>query len=225
MAGGAWLPIVALVLISLLGCELIIGPRWAINRTLSSIADEGIVDESTDTELEFRFVSRTVDVEGARATVYARGEVSGSFEGVTTDCICVEAIPLEREGGRWRVVGFPLPRLRGVVAALEARHEAFEERDVEAYRALIHPDYDADEGEDRKIEARLSALLSGENGELVRQEILSRTMRVERREATVTERWRLIEEAGEEPRELARGRARYVLHPTTDGWRFVAGLM
>ncbi len=207
------------------GCELIIGPSWAINRALDEISEAGIQDKAEGTDLQFRFVSRTMEVEGDEATVFARGEASGFLQGVRTECICVEAIPFVRAEGGWSVDGFPLARLAAVSAALDARHKAFENRDVDAYRALAHADYGDDPDSLRDLRARLETVLADVGDEPVRQEILARTMRVERNEAIVTERWRLSfgeDDAGEE---AVEGRARYVLVPTDDGWRFTSGLM
>ncbi len=217
--------ILAILLFSSTACEALIGPRWAINRTLDEVAAEGLTLEPENTELALRFVSRTVEVEGDRATVFARGEVSGTLGGIETECICVEAIPLRRKRGDWKVVGFPLSRLAAVVEALDARRDAFEARDEEAYRALIHPDYEQTISGGRGIESRLSALLADHEQEDLRQEILRRTMRVERHEAIATEEWRLVRGVDGSLEELARGKARYVLLPTPDGWRFASGLM
>jgi ketosteroid isomerase-like protein len=216
-------PICALLLLAAIpaagGCELVLGPRFAIHRALDAVAEGGIVE--AETELSFRFVSRTMEVEGDRATVFARGEASGTYRGVETDCICVEVVHLARQGGRWEVVGFPLSRLGGVVEILEARHAALRDRDLEAYLALVHPEYGEEAGARALLEARIGAVLADAGEGPVRQRILGRTMRIERHEAVVTERWRLETEDGK----TVEGRARYVLAPTEDGWRFVGGLM
>ncbi len=109
-----------------------------------------------------------------------------------------------------------------MVEALEARRAALEAGDVAAYEALVHPEYQEDGTGRAELLARLRRLFA--EGPPPRQEVLARHARVEARRAVVTETYRIRLETREGPREET-GRARYLLRPTPDGWRFAGGLL
>ena len=204
------------------GCELLFGPRARIEEAVAALTREPLVVPGEETSLHLTFGSETITVEGAQATVFVRADVEGRMRGVPIRCLCIERIPFRRTGEGWRPEGFPLPRLEGVVEALEARRAAFEAGDLDAYEALVHPDYEEGGTDRAALLDRLRRLFAG--GPPPRQEILARHARVEARRALVTETYRIRIDTPAGPKEET-GRARYVLRPTPDGWRFVGGLL
>lgn len=201
-------------------CELVTGPRYQVEAALVAIQNAPL--EGDGEGVHVRFVSDTIEVTGSRAVAYARGEVSGSYHGIETTCICVERVLFARKRGEWKLDAFPLPRLQGVVAQLEAREAALAHGDVDRYLAGVHDDYH-DDGVDRaRLAERIRITFAGTTR--VEHTVVSRVIRLDRHEATVTETFHV--QATVDGREIDQeGRARYVLRPQAGGWRFVAGLM
>lgn len=199
------------------GCELVTGPAFQARRALHAAAAH--LGEAGGPNV--RFVTSGVEVEGDRARVYARGELDGAYRGVPTRALSTEVVPLVRGPDGWRVDGFPLPRLAGVVDALEGRLRAFGAGDAEAYLALVHPDYREGETDRRALEVRLRRLLAGGAAQ---ETVVSWAIRIDRGEAVVTETYRL-ELPGVDRAEAREGRARYTLRQDGARWRFTSGLM
>ncbi|MDF1564618.1 MAG: hypothetical protein P1V51_16355 [Deltaproteobacteria bacterium] len=211
----------ALLLPACEGCELLTGPEHQIRRELKRLGQEGYRGEGL--EADFDLAISAIRIQGERAEVFARVDVEGSYRGSEVSCICVERFFLRRGEAGWELEGFPLARLAGVTDALEARRQAFEAQDVEAYGRLLGPGYGGAPAERDEALARLAKILSGSG--TVRQEIRRRVLRIEARKAQVTEEFRFVFELeGQSPR-IEEGRAAYVLEPTNDGWRFESGLL
>lgn len=206
----------ALASLCLPGCHglaaLLTGPRVQVTMALRHIGDAPLTGKGT--HLVAKFAADTVEVDGTKAVAYARGDVDGTYRGVRTSCICIEAVRFVRRDGAWVPAGFPLRRLAGVFDALDARERAFEHGDVAAYRALVSADYKDGDTDRAALLAHLTRLFA--EGPEPKEKIVARTLRVERREALVTETWRIGDHLG---------RAHYVLRHEGDNWRFMAGLL
>ncbi len=200
----------------LAGCHdlaaLLTGPKVQVTMALRALGKRPL--EAPGTRLTARFVSDTVEVDGPHAIAYARGEVSGTYRKVKTECVCIEAVHFVRQGGRWTPDGFPLRRLKAVFDALDARQRAFEQGDVAAYLALASPRYHDGDTDRAALATRLKALFA--KGPGPHETIVARDLRVERDRALVTETWKIG---------AHRGRAHYTLRREGDNWRFTTGLL
>lgn len=206
--------------LALTGCEWLTGSGFQVKRQLAALSQRPITGEGT--ELSATFASETVDVQGDTATVFARAEVNGDYRGAETTCVCIEKLEFTRREGHWVAPRFPLPRLAGVVEALEGRLDALNKRDHAAYMALVAEDYDEDGVDRAQVDARIQALM--DRPELPAQTVVHRAIRVDQEKAVVTETWQLTLDVDGTPK-THEGRARYRLEPGPDGWRFVSGLL
>jgi hypothetical protein len=188
-----------------------------VRRAVHALEAEGLRDTSGVLALDI-FIS-AVRLRGDEADAFVRVDAKGTHRGTKLSCRCIERLHLRRRGGAWVVERPVLPRLEGVLDALEARHAAFEAREVSAYAEWMAKTYAG--GREQALQ-RLRRLFSGD--EVAHQVIEERVLRVEARRAQVTESFRLILET-RSGREERRGRAAYVLVPGPHGWRFQSGLL
>ncbi|WP_242395510.1 nuclear transport factor 2 family protein [Anaeromyxobacter oryzisoli] len=161
--------------------------------------------------------------EGGRAAhvlalVEGRGRVTWRDERAELAYIGREAFDMTRCSiALWCGDGRQLEQLRGVLATLFRREDAFNGRDARAYERLVSERYRG-EGGQAALLARLRADLA--DGPRARVRIRAWQIRVERDRAEVGEDYDL-DVAG---RPTARLRARYVLAREGERWAIVDGL-
>jgi hypothetical protein len=174
----------------------------------------------TATLRELRYADVAVLAERGRAQVVAvveaEGEVAWRDEQARVSYVGREAFAMTPcRIALWCADGDQFARLKGVLATLFRREDAFNGRDADGYARLVS---DAYQGGKEALLARLRADLGG--GAAARMRVLAWQIRVERDRATVGEDYEI--QVGETaPRRL---RARFELAREDDRWRIVSGL-
>lgn len=174
----------------------------------------------TATLRDLRYADVAVLAEGGRAQVVAVVEAEGdvawrdeqarvSYVGRETFAMTPCRIAL------WCADGDQFARLKGVLATLFRREDAFNARDAEAYARLVSDGYAG--GRDALL-ARVRADLGA--GAAARMRVLAWQIRVERDRATVGEDYE-IQVGDAAPAKL---RARFELVREDERWRIVSGL-
>ncbi|WP_242346268.1 nuclear transport factor 2 family protein [Anaeromyxobacter terrae] len=169
-----------------------------------------------------RFADVVVAMDGGKARVLAvveaEGDVAWQDEGARISYVGREAFEMTRcSAAGWCADGRQFAELKGVLAALFRREDAFNRRDPEAYARLVSERYAGNGGRDALL-ARLGEDLRADPPARVR--IHAWQIRVERDRAIVGEDQELTIGDGP-PRTL---RARYELLREGERWAIVSGL-
>ena len=201
-------------------------PETQIHAALARQGRAGVPDVygfragGTATLRDVRYADVAVLVDGGRAQVVAvveaEGEVAWRDEQARVSYVGRESFAMSRcRIALWCADGDQFARLKGVLATLFRREDAFNARDAAAYARLVSDGYAG--GKDALL-TRLREDLGA--GAAARMRVRAWQIRVERDRATVGEDYD-IQVAGAGPQQL---RARFELAREDDRWRIVSGL-